>query len=66
VESDDDGDGSDDDDDDSNKIADGVFHDAVHGLDQSVLYLRNIVCFHGTQVNVLSFTPTTEARPSSR
>jgi hypothetical protein len=47
-----------------NKTADDVSRDVVHKLYHGVLCCKNTVRFHGTPINVISFTPVRKIRPS--
>lgn len=38
-------------------ITKGVFCDAVHRLYQTLLYIKNVIHFHETHMNVISLTP---------
>lgn len=47
-----------------NKSANTVPRDALHRLDQDVLYCQNVTQFHGTQVNGISFLRMKKVRPA--
>jgi hypothetical protein len=38
------------------KTVDGVLHDALNTLYQDILYFQNVIWFHDTCINIISFT----------
>lgn len=42
----------------------GALCDARHEIYQGVIYLQNVIWFHGTRVSVISLTPIREVWPS--
>lgn len=45
-----------------NEAVDITLRDAVHILDQGVVYVQNVIRFHGARVNMVPFTSVGRAR----
>jgi hypothetical protein len=46
-----------------NKTENDVLHDVIYKLYHNVLYFQNIIVFHSTRVNVISFKPLRKVWP---